>query len=859
MAGRKCPQGFLLFCTLGMLCWVSALAAGQAQPGFAGARPAGASPKAKITDVLFLQLSPVPSAELSAPAARAKLISVIPKVSFLLAIRGENLPCTTSPEVLLQTRDPGKPVEKHRVLCLSHEEIHVSGEAAIGTVITSVMVTTGGCKEVPAAGGDGASPGVTAVGDAATKTPASAGQKVDKCTQPGRDDAGDSSCNTATSTGLTISIQPITQQSALQEFGIRFHHHQSKEFPNLHSLLVTKQSGDPLVGFDANPNHMSIDLEPTGTTDLRVMQSNEQQMELHFVAAPDYVPTNVVITVYDKSDLDTRMPRFVGKVMATSRSPTTDANEPAITSVEIVFLDRHEGNGRIRIYGKGFAKKVEAPPYPVDDFLCDCLERPPLGLPQWERLRTCGRGGKELGRESRIPLEQEGLTPLEQAALGRLEEGKVKKLDGEQRTPQEKDEIKKRWGDTRRRQLEKENLTDLEKKQLERSELQQLEKDRQDYCGIQENGNISPGGRLDEWIQWQCKLGIAVGANSRNADIRVEKAEIININDKMIDVYFEFTRHRSYAWPFRLASVDLTIPVTAKKVEQVVTLPSANATGEVDAATATTVHLFRAIDPQPDAKLTYRYTVLSYGEVQNLLGDGVADNFHVVELAVVNDGAKKVAVPLAGMQAEIEWLYGRDRDTRGFFLEGPATLPPVPMATVSAYFGASKKKTERRVWVFNALEGITTLVGALIPLAGIGLKNAEVVFSSGFIPGLQHVWVDISDQQLQNLTALSWQTSETLAANGGSMQKLIYIQRGQQFKGDVQNIYTRTFTLQQMADIMGLEVTGYEINDSPAKQATPADKSSTSGAKTSTISRTTSDATGTTTEMTTSESSSAPP
>jgi hypothetical protein len=377
-------------------------------------------------------------------------------------------------------------------------------------------------------------------------------------------------------------------------------------------------------------------------------------------------------------------------------------------------------------------------------------------------------------------------------------------------------------------------------------------------------GDIEPG-RLDEWTKWQCSVsgtGIVVGVTSRNPDnIRIERIEIIDINDNMIDVYFEFTRHYSYAWPFRLASVDVTIPGKEKKVEQLATSPSAKATGEVDVATPTTTHLSSAVGPKPDENLTYRYTVLSYGEVQQLLGDGVADNFTVVDLAVVNDGPTKVAIPLAGMQAEIEWLYGRDVKPPydGWFLEGPPTLPPVPMGTVSAYFGASKKATERRVKVFNALGGITTLVGALIPFAGIGLKDAEVVFSSGFIPGLRQVWVDISDQQLQNLTTLSWQTSETLAANGGSMQKLIYIQRGEQFRSQAQDTSVPAKrTLQQMADIMGLEVTGYEVPDSAAKQATPAGKAPTTAAKKKTSTSTTTGPTGTTTVTASSESTPPP-
>src|SRR6266849_2439207 len=105
MAGSRCFQYLTLLCALGASCWVSPLAADQVQPA-----RAGAPRRSRITDVLFLQLSPVPRAELSAPASKANLISVMSKVSFLLAIRGENLPCTTTTEVLLQTQDPGRPV-----------------------------------------------------------------------------------------------------------------------------------------------------------------------------------------------------------------------------------------------------------------------------------------------------------------------------------------------------------------------------------------------------------------------------------------------------------------------------------------------------------------------------------------------------------------------------------------------------------------------------------------------------------------------------------------------------------------------------------------------------------------------------
>jgi hypothetical protein len=112
-----------------------------------------------------------------------------------------------------------------------------------------------------------------------------------------------------------------------------------------------------------------------------------------------------------------------------------------------------------------------------------------------------------------------------------------------------------------------------------------------------------------------------------------------------------------------------------------------------------------------------------------------------------------------------------------------------------------------------------------VPFAGSGLKDAEVVLSGGFIPGLRHGWGDITDQQLQNLTTLSWQTSETLAADGGSLEKIIYIQKGAQFQDEDEPVWPSPYaTKQQISNILSLEVVGYEVNDSPPKKATPAGK-----------------------------------
>jgi hypothetical protein len=638
-------------------------------------------------------------------------------VTFRLAILGENLPTSGSQDsVQLDTKDPGQPAKIQNVGFVSPKEIDLAGETPLGTVLTAVKVQVG--------------------------------SKV-----------------IVSPDGLSVAFK-ASADKALKEFTIKLDHQKNTQFPNLHSVIVTKDGGDG--GFDVNPNHMRVELEPAGATDLRVVQSNADQMELHFVAAADYEPKNVLVTVFDCGDLDVRQPVAVAK----PSMPPVDPNVPTIAKVQTLFVDRGAGVGRIRIYGKKFGIK-DLPSFPVDEYLCNCEER--LNI---DGYRNCGILGDDHG-PIQLDYEQPAADSDTNYATGGEKGGK--------------------------------------------GQLQMRVDRRAVFCAA----------NLCEWNRYQEKLRgqISVGVNSRNIDIRVEKAEIINANDSMIDVYFEFTRHHGYAWPFRLGGVDLTISKTVNKTEQ--SVPSSKVLGEVDRLTPSTFTISQVIGPAPDPDLTYQYTVLDGTSAENLLGQGVADNFFVLQLSVVNHGKKKVAIPLASIQAEVEWLHGfkpldATHSVRDIYIEGPITVAPIPLASVSAYFGAYQKKNGTRTVVFNILDGITTLATALIPFSGSALKDANMVLSGGFIPGLRQSWVDLSAQQLQNLTSLSWESTETLAA-GEALSKYIYIQRKKQFQDEkepIAKIPRRTD--KHISNIMALDITGFEVPDTTGKQGTPAATSSTS-------------------------------
>jgi hypothetical protein len=171
MARHKCLRGLTLLGAFGALCSILPLAADQAQALPAGTPPAGVPKVPKITDVLFQELAEAPREVLFKPGSEKPLISTIQKMNFRLAIKGKDLPCTPTPDVFLETQDPGQPVDKAIVRSCLEDEIDVTDAAPVGTVIKSVRVSTGECKET-APVSKAASPGakVSIAGGTATIT-----------------------------------------------------------------------------------------------------------------------------------------------------------------------------------------------------------------------------------------------------------------------------------------------------------------------------------------------------------------------------------------------------------------------------------------------------------------------------------------------------------------------------------------------------------------------------------------------------------------------------------------------------------------------------------------------------------------
>ena len=332
---------------------------------------------------------------------------------------------------------------------------------------------------------------------------------------------------------------------------------------------------------------------------------------------------------------------------------------------------------------------------------------------------------------------------------------------------------------------------------------------------------------------------LQISLTPRNPLIRILDTQILYVDDKMIDVCFAFSHIPGYSEPFRLASTSLTVK---KPVKTTQTLKSGKVTGTAEGESISVFAVSKEVGPKVDQNIEYRYSILDQQQANYLFGSGVAETFHVIEISLVNKGAKKVSVPLAAIQAEILWPYGflpdkKDGETddqsadeasetadqsKGIqFFDGPVTISPVPLPAVSAYFDVYTKTRGKRAKFFNVLAGMATLGASLVPIFGPGFKDAHVIFTGGLVPGLKTAVGDLSGQQLQNLTALSWETVEVVAAAGGSVNKYVFIPRGVQLVGPGSAEVSLAPVQQEIRGILGVEITGYEVTESEAKQAAP--------------------------------------
>lgn len=504
--------------------------------------------------------------------------------------------------------------------------------------------------------------------------------------------------------------------------------------------------------FATDPKQMTVQILPPGWTNLNIEQGLSPRKMLVTFTAPDGFEVKDVL-VSARDSSGSSMP---GPSSSSVSRKKAAEDEVKITQVDILSLQRRSGFGRLKIEGDGFGN-YDRPTVDGDlELLCD---------PQYR---------------TRHAEEREDTNKKD---TGKDADDQNAKKDKDEQTPRP---------------------------------LRSLCRDSAGKELVSRDANKS----------WRDKVGASLNVLlvPRNPDLRVERTVIMYADDKVIDVYFEFSHFEWFSEPFRLSSVSVTVnkpektaPPTAP-ADATGTAESAHAIAARDVVVPPKTRTYLAshdIGPPRDLNLEYRYTVLDQKDASNLFGSGVGEHFYVIQLSLVNKGDKKVIVPLSSIQAEIEWAYGGETDEISYD-EGPATLSPLKLSAISSYFDAFQKTKGRKAKLFNILDGVVTLGAALVPVFGHNIERPIAIMSGGFIPGLRKSFGDLSSQQLQNLTSMSWDSVEEIPADGAK-EKFIYIQRSDQSYAGT----TPPEIRKQIKSIAGLEVSGFVVKDSSPTSATP--------------------------------------
>jgi hypothetical protein len=142
-------------------------------------------------------------------------------------------------------------------------------------------------------------------------------------------------------------------------------------------------------------------------------------------------------------------------------------------------------------------------------------------------------------------------------------------------------------------------------------------------------------------------------------------------------------------------------------------------------------------------------------------GGGVARYFHVIKVSIVNKCDQGIVVPLAGMVVS-------PRPDAG---SGPIT--PYSLPEVTAVYNTDRKLNGNRAIFFNILAAVATLGSAIEPFFGHGFTQAVAIWGGGFTTAAGTIFKDMSPEQLQNITSLSFGDSQQLGANGDSLTKYL--------------------------------------------------------------------------------------
>jgi hypothetical protein len=161
-----------------------------------------------------------------------------------------------------------------------------------------------------------------------------------------------------------------------------------------------------------------------------------------------------------------------------------------------------------------------------------------------------------------------------------------------------------------------------------------------------------------------------------------------------------------------------------------------------------------------DVKKTFFYVPAS--QVNEKYGTGVGKNFDVIQVSIVNECPLPVLIPLAGITIKVDG-------------QSNPNIYPFSLDHVTSIFSYDRQFSGRRAVFFNIIQGTATVGSAIEPFLARGFTQGVSILGGGFTQAALTIWKDLTAEQLQNLASQSYQGTEQIGPNGGSLQKFLFL------------------------------------------------------------------------------------
>jgi hypothetical protein len=287
------------------------------------------------------------------------------------------------------------------------------------------------------------------------------------------------------------------------------------------------------------------------------------------------------------------------------------------------------------------------------------------------------------------------------------------------------------------------------------------------------------------------------------------------------------------------------------------TAPADYALSAITLSTGSTLLPFSATTLSCDfkSKATLRPQMVPKDQAGNKYGNGVAKNFYAIQISIVNECPMAIVVPLAGIaitaedaptatpaavaaqarseasaatepESKAAAKASEDAAKRDIKCQENSKLVAYSLDHVTSIYSADRKLTGRRAIYFNTVQALATIGSAVEPFLAHGFTQAVAILGGGFTTASKEILVDMSAEQLQNLTSQSFESTEQIASHG-SLQKFVFVRRNEKCKNSTVEADLRD----------GKFSVGWEV--SPASSQAPTTQNASAKASTTSASATT--------------------